>query len=326
MMRSRLAKLIGSRSVLRIVNGMTSPIAPAPVHSGLRLGATYLGDERCDFRVWAPLASEMAVELYQPERRMIPLDKEDGGYWHIVLDQIRPGTRYKFLIDGANAWPDPASQSQPDGVHESSEVVDPAFAWTAAPWHGLPVEDYIIYELHVGTFTYEGTFDAAAEQLSRLKELGITAIELMPVAQFPGSRNWGYDGVYPYAVQASYGGPAGLKRFVDQAHQQGLAVVLDVVYNHLGPEGNYLGQFGPYFTDRYHTPWGQAINFDGPDGAACGTISSKTRCTGSGSITLTACAWTRCTRIFDNSRRHVLADMADAVHSFGHSNTSARSQ
>ena len=145
-----------------------------------------------------------------------------------------------------------------------SRIVDPRFEWTDAAWFGLPLRDYILYELHVGTFQRAGTFDGVVARLPELKELGITAIELMPVAQFPGTRNWGYDGVYPFAVQDSYGGPAGLKRLVNAAHRQGLAVVLDVVYNHLGPEGNYLGEFAPYFTDRYRTPWGPALNFDGP--------------------------------------------------------------
>lgn len=297
---------------------MSSPSASTLAGIGDRIGATYLGEQRCEFRVWAPFAGGMAVDLYSPERRTERLVREPGGYWSAVLAGVAPGARYKFLIDGAKAFPDPASRFQPDGVHEPSAVADPEFAWSAAQWHGLSVEDYIIYELHVGTFTREGTFDAAAGQLARLKDLGITAIELMPVAQFPGARNWGYDGVYPYAVQASYGGPGGLKRFVDQAHQYGLAVMLDVVYNHLGPEGNYFGQFGPYFTDRYRTPWGQAIDFDGPDSAAVRHFFVEN-----------ALYWVRDFRIdglrldavhaiFDHSGRHILADIADAVHDYGH--------
>lgn len=296
---------------------MTSLTLGAPAQSEMPLGATYLGEERCEFRVWAPKAAEIAVELYHPERRTVPLLQEQGGYWHGVLDRIRPGARYKFLIDGKKAWPDPASHSQPDGVHEASEVVDHSFKWTAAPWHGMPVEEYIIYELHVGTFTYEGSFDAAAEQLPRLRDLGITAIELMPVAQFPGSRNWGYDGVYPYAVQSSYGGPAGLKRFVDCAHREGLAVVLDVVYNHLGPEGNYLGQFGPYFTDRYQTPWGQAIDFDGPDSAAVRHYFIENALHWVREFRIDGLRLDAVHAIFDNSERHVLADLAEAVHAYG---------
>src|SRR5262249_38603477 len=151
--------------------------------------------------------------------------------------------------------PDPASRSQPEGVHGPSELIDPRFDWQEQNWRGIDLADLILYELHVGTFTPPGTFDGVIGQLDRLLDLGINAIEIMPVAQFPGRRNWGYDGVYPFAVQSSYGGAAGLKRLVDAAHQRGVAVVLDVVYNHLGPEGNYFRQFGPYFTDQYRTPW-----------------------------------------------------------------------
>ncbi len=175
-----------------------------------------------------------------------------------------PGTLYRYCLDDQTERPDPASRFQPQGVHGASEVVDTNFAWSDSGWFGIPLERYVLYELHVGTFTPQGTFDAIIPRIHELRELGITAIELMPVAQFPGNRNWGYDGVYPYAVQNSYGGPAAFKRFVNACHQQGMAVVLDVVYNHLGPEGNYLADFGPYFADLYRTPWGQAVNFDGP--------------------------------------------------------------
>jgi maltooligosyltrehalose trehalohydrolase len=193
------------------------------------------------------------------------MERQEKGYHEIVADGIEPGALYYYRLDGQMERPDPASRSQPQGVHGPSQVVTAEFPWKDERWCGLPLRDYVLYELHVGTFTSEGTFDAIRPHLNRLKTLGITAIELMPVAQFPGNRNWGYDGVYPFAVQNSYGGPRGLKRFVNGCHQNGLAVVLDVVYNHLGPEGNYLGDYGPYFTDRYKTPWGSAINFDGPE-------------------------------------------------------------
>jgi maltooligosyltrehalose trehalohydrolase len=180
-----------------------------------------------------------------------------------VIDGVPPGTLYQILIDSELLRPDPASRSQPKGVHGPSAVVDPqSYPWHDRPWQGLPLADFVLYELHVGTFTPEGTFAAVIPRLPVLKELGITALSLMPVAQFPGTRNWGYDGVYPFAVQHSYGGPEGLKRLVDACHQQGMAVVLDVVYNHFGPEGNYTANFGPYTTQRYNTPWGSAINFD----------------------------------------------------------------
>jgi maltooligosyltrehalose trehalohydrolase len=192
------------------------------------------------------------------------MEQMDRGYWTTVVEGVEPECLYLYRLDGNVDRPDPASRYQPQGVHGPSQVVDPRFPWHNDSWQGLPLEDYVIYELHVGAFSGNGTFDAAIGHLDELADLGITAIELMPVAQFPGSRNWGYDGVYPYAVQNSYGGPAGLKRLIDACHHRGMAVILDVVYNHVGPEGNYLGDFGPYFTSRYSTPWGAAMNFDGP--------------------------------------------------------------
>jgi maltooligosyltrehalose trehalohydrolase len=182
---------------------------------------------------------------------------------------VGAGADYVFVVeraDGAVERADPVSRHQPMGVHGPSRVVDPAaFAWTDAAWRGRPLADYVLYELHVGTFSEAGTFDGVIPHLARLAALGITAIELMPIGEFPGARNWGYDGVALYAPQSTYGGPDGLRRLVDAAHHAGLAVVLDVVYNHLGPEGNRLAEFGPYFTDRYRTPWGAAINYDGAD-------------------------------------------------------------
>jgi maltooligosyltrehalose trehalohydrolase len=237
------------------------PIDTAP-------GALWLGGGRTRFRVWAPSVRQLAVRVVSPEARHHALSPVGGGYHEATLAGILPGARYFYDLDGRADRPDPASRLQPEGVHGPSEVVDPAFAWSDSGWRGIPWADVVLYELHVGTFTPAGTFDAAIEQLDRLRELGVTAVELMPLAQFPGTRNWGYDGVYPWAVQHSYGGPAGLKRFVDAAHRRGIAVVLDVVYNHLGPEGNYLSQFGPYFTDHYRTPWGTALNFDGRDSDA----------------------------------------------------------
>ncbi len=184
------------------------------------------------------------------------------GYFLAIADDIPARTLYRYRLDNDKELPDPASRHQPQGVHGPSQVVENCFAWNDSSWRGLPLEKYVLYELHVGTFTSEGTFEAIIPRLRALQKLGITAIELMPAAQFPGNRNWGYDGVYPFAVQATYGGPTALKELVNACHQNGVAVVLDVVYNHLGPEGNYLAHFGPYFTDRYKTPWGQAINFD----------------------------------------------------------------
>jgi maltooligosyltrehalose trehalohydrolase len=234
------------------------------VNKELSLGAAHLGGAHCRFCVWAPFAEKVEVHTIHPQDRILALQSPECGYHHDVLEGINPGTLYRYRLNEEKERPDPASRFQPDGVHSPSQVMDTHFPWDDHTWYGIPLEDYIIYELHVGLFTAEGTFETIIPFLDELKDLGITAIELMPVAQFPGERNWGYDGVYPFAVQSSYGGPDGLKRLVNACHQRGLAVVLDVVYNHLGPEGNYLADFGPYFTDRYRTPWGPAVNFDGP--------------------------------------------------------------
>ncbi|HBE16482.1 MAG TPA: malto-oligosyltrehalose trehalohydrolase [Cyanobacteria bacterium UBA11149] len=229
----------------------------------MKIGATYLGDGLCEFTVWAPLLSEVTLEIITPETRSLPMAQDKWGYWQVTASDIAPGTLYQYQLPGDIIRPDPASHSQPQGVHKSSQVVDQnAFTWKDRNWQGIPLADLIIYELHVGTFTPEGTFEAIISRLPQLQEIGINAIELMPVAQFPGDRNWGYDGVYPFAVQDSYGGVAGLKGLVDACHQQGIAVILDVVYNHLGPEGNYTANFAPYFTNKYQTPWGSALNFD----------------------------------------------------------------
>jgi maltooligosyltrehalose trehalohydrolase len=234
------------------------------VNTDSRLGATYLGDGRCQFLVWAPLASRVEVHLVSPEERIFPLARDAQGYHGATSEGVAPGYRYLYHLDAERERPDPASRFQPQGVYGPSQVVDPSFPWGDRGWSGLPLEEYIIYELHVGTFSGEGTFEAVIPHLDELKALGVTAVELMPVAQFPGERNWGYDGACLFAVQDSYGGPEGLRRLVNACHRQGLAVVLDVVYNHFGPEGNYLADFGPYFTGRYQTPWGAALNFDGP--------------------------------------------------------------
>ncbi|MEX2626893.1 MAG: malto-oligosyltrehalose trehalohydrolase, partial [Ilumatobacteraceae bacterium] len=194
-----------------------------------------------------------------------PVGAGGSGWWGVDVPGVGHGWRYRYSLGGGPWLPDPASGWQPDGVHGASAVVDVGrFAWTDHEWRGVPLAASVIYELHVGTFTPEGTFDAAIGQLDRLAALGVTIVEVMPVNAFPGERNWGYDGVFAYAVQHSYGGPEAFARFVDAAHARGLAVLLDVVYNHLGPEGNVLHQYGPYFTDQYVTPWGPAVNVAGP--------------------------------------------------------------
>ncbi len=228
-----------------------------------QLGAVYRGAGECEFCVWAPLLDHVQVHILTPEDHYVPLRKNAAGY-HTAVTKCEPGSLYKYQLPDENEWPDPASRSQPQGVHGPSEVIDLQTPEQPITWPGIALKDYIIYELHVGTFSASGDFDGIIPQITHLKELGVTAVELMPIAAFPGRRNWGYDGVYPYAVQESYGGPEGLKRLVDALHENGLAVILDVVYNHFGPEGNYLSNFGPYFTDRYCTPWGMALNFDGP--------------------------------------------------------------
>lgn len=215
--------------------------------------------------MWAPLIKDVTVKFISPSEQVVPMEKIDKGYWKSVVKNVFPGSLYFYRLEDKIDRPDPASRFQPDGIHGPSQIIDPnAFLWGDDDWKGIPLKNFIIYELHVGTFTKGGTFESIIPYLDYLKELGITAIELMPVAQFPGNRNWGYDGVYPFAPHNSYGGPHDLKTLVNACHKEGLAVILDVVYNHLGPEGNYLNNFGPYFTDKYKTPWGDAINFDGP--------------------------------------------------------------
>ncbi|MDB5263818.1 MAG: malto-oligosyltrehalose trehalohydrolase, partial [Adhaeribacter sp.] len=226
------------------------------------LGINFSASGEASVVVWAPKAHQVEVNL--PDLNLsIPLKREDFGYWHTQTYQIEPGDNYKFVLNGDKHRPDPASLFQPEGVHGPSQAYNvKEYTWSDGGWKNPDLENYIFYELHTGTFSPAGTFAGLAEKLDYLLELGVTAIEIMPVAQFPGARNWGYDGVFPFAVQDSYGGPAGLQQLVDTCHQKGLAVVLDVVYNHLGPEGNYLGDYGPYFTSKYNTPWGPAINFD----------------------------------------------------------------
>ena len=227
------------------------------------LGATIVPDEGCSFLVWAPRAERVEVHLLDPVERSFELEPGDRGYFHATLRGVGAGTRYRFRLDGGAEHADPASRFQPEGVHGPSEVFDPtAFPWTDAGFNAPALADQVLYELHVGTYTDAGTFDAAAEHLHELVELGVTTVEMMPVAEFPGARNWGYDGVFPYAAESAYGGPVGLQRFVDRAHALGLAVFLDVVYNHVGPEGNVLPSFGPYFSGKYRTPWGEAVNVD----------------------------------------------------------------
>jgi maltooligosyltrehalose trehalohydrolase len=229
-------------------------------HTKRTIGVT-LNKNLAHILLWAPFAD--TVELVFDDHTILPLFKQDFGYWCNKTSQLKAGDCYEFIINGNKKLPDPASLSQPYGVHAASMVMDvQAFEWTDQQWQNPQLDTYIIYELHTGTFTTNGNFKGISEKLDHLISLGITAIELMPVAAFPGNRNWGYDGVFPFAVHSAYGGAQELQMLVDHCHKKGLAVILDVVYNHLGPEGNYLPEFAPYLTDKYKTPWGKAINFD----------------------------------------------------------------
>jgi maltooligosyltrehalose trehalohydrolase len=281
----------------------TAPFGATPDATGTR------------FQVWAPRARTVAVRLASGGAEH-PLAAEGDGVFAAHVPGVGAGADYQLVLDGERALPDPTSRWQPHGVHGASRVVDPrAFAWTDDGWRGLPaMADYVIYELHVGTFTREGTFDAIVPRLAALRDLGVTAIELLPVAAFPGTRNWGYDGVHLYAPQHSYGGPEGLRRLVDAAHAHGLAMVLDVVYNHYGPEGNYLDAFGPYFTDRYETPWGRAVNFEGDEGAQVRRHVVENARHWIAEYHVDALRLDAIHGIFDRSPRHVLADLTDAVH------------
>jgi malto-oligosyltrehalose trehalohydrolase len=225
-------------------------------------GAEVLPDGSVQFRLWAPAAKSVDLVL---EKKSAPMKKREEGWFELIELAAGPGTRYRYRIDGGQLVPDPASRFQPQDVDGPSEVIDPAsYRWKTGAWQGRDWREAVLYELHVGTFTPEGTYRGVIKKLAHLKETGVTAIELMPLADFAGRRNWGYDGVLPYAPDSAYGRPEDLKALVDAAHEAGLMVFLDVVYNHFGPKGNYLGLYAPqFFTTRHRTPWGAAINFDG---------------------------------------------------------------
>jgi maltooligosyltrehalose trehalohydrolase len=262
--------------------------------------------------VWAPGQAAVSVRLDDPDRTL-RLSAAAGGTFEAVVEDVAPGRRYRYVLDDGAALPDPASAWQPDGVHGPSAVVGRDHPWTDAGWRGVPLEDAVLYELHVGTFTPAGTFASAVERLPDLVELGVTVVELMPVAEFPGGRNWGYDGVFPFAAQSTYGGPGGLRDLVDACHAAGLGVCLDVVYNHLGPEGNVLPRFGPYFTDRYRTPWGDAVNVDaaGADGVRRYLVQNALRWFED--FHLDALRLDAVHAIADTSARPFLAELADAT-------------
>ena len=229
----------------------------------LSFGARPLGDGSTVFRVWAPRAERLEVKVLCEGARTFPLEEVGGGVFEARVEGVAAGADYFYVVNG-DERPDPVSRSQPAGVHGPSRVVEPEeFGWTDGGWRGLALKDYVVYELHAGAFTPEGTFEAIIPKLAHLKSLGVTAVELMPVAEFPGARNWGYDGAHLYAPQSTYGGPDGLKRLIDACHREGLAFILDVVYNHLGPEGNYAGEYMPLYSEAHKSPWGAGLNFDG---------------------------------------------------------------
>jgi maltooligosyltrehalose trehalohydrolase len=231
-----------------------------------KVGCFETGENEMDFVVWAPGHKKMELKILASDASPQRMVQDEWGYWKITLPGLTAGTRYVYLLEDGSEQADPASVSQPEGVHGPSEVVNRSFDWTDETWKGLAIEDLIIYELHTGTFTKEGTFKGIEKKLDYLKALGINAIEIMPVAEFSGTRNWGYDGVFPFAIHRTYGKMDDLKALVDAAHKKEIAVLLDVVYNHMGPEGSCLKAFTPdYFSDKYHTPWGDALNFDGPN-------------------------------------------------------------
>jgi maltooligosyltrehalose trehalohydrolase len=279
----------------------------------MEFGAKLLGDGRCRFSVWAPEKSAVSVVLLGGERKAVKMIPGCGGF-HSVETAAAAGSRYVFRMPDGREFPDPASRFQPEGVHGPSSVADlGAFEWEDEGFVPRALREAVIYEMHAGAFTPEGTFAAAIPRLRDLSELGVTAVELMPVAQFPGSRNWGYDGVYPYAVQNSYGGPEELQRFVNAAHRTGLSVILDVVYNHLGPEGNYFGKYGPFFTGRYSTPWGQAVNFDGACSDAVREFFIQNALYWFREFHIDALRLDAVHGIFDFSARHFLAELQERV-------------
>jgi maltooligosyltrehalose trehalohydrolase len=281
-----------------------------------RAGLTRINAENCHWRVWAPNARKIELVLgVGADALRLPMEPEPRGFFGLTTPMPSAGMRYAYALDGRDPLPDPGSRWQPDGVHEASAVFfTDQFVWDEGSWKGVDREDLVIYELHVGTFTPEGTFDAILPRIDDLLDLGLTAIELMPVAQFPGRKSWGYDGVQPFAVQDSYGGPEGLKRLVESCHKVGMAVFLDVIYNHFGPEGNDLPAFGPYLTEKYKTDWGAALNFDD---RGCDAVRAM--------VLDNVRMWIKDYRfdglrldaadqIFDRSPRHILSEVAEVAH------------
>lgn len=284
----------------------------------MKLGANIIEGNRTRFLVWAPCCEEVELKILSQPVQHIPMYKVEGGYYEAVVEGVGPGEKYVYILDGKVERSDPASRSQFLNIHEPSEVVDPCeFKWEDADWNNIPLEEYIIYELHIGTYTTEGLFCSLIEKIGYLKELGINAIELMPVAQFSGQHNWGYDGVYFFAPQKSYGGPSALKALINACHKNNIAVILDVVYNHFGAEGNNFEEFGPYYTDKYKTPWGKAVNYDGPGSEEVRRYILDNVLYWITEYHIDALRLDAIHAIFDNSPKHLLEEMSDRVRELG---------
>lgn len=286
----------------------------------LEMGAQVIEGERVRFRVWAPTARAVEVELYPWPEGIVRhrMEHEGDSVWSAVVE-APAGILYRYRLDEEWGYPDPCSRSQPEGVHGPSQVIAPqAFRWTDDAWPGLDPQTLVIYELHVGTYTHEGTFDALTGQLDALRSLGVTALELMPVMEFPGRRNWGYDAAHLFAPASVYGGPEALRRLVDAAHARGLGIILDVVYNHLGPEGNYLRAYSPdYFTDRYQTPWGDAVNFDGRNSAWVRRYFVDNALYWLHEYHIDGLRLDATHRMYDGGPKHILQELSEAIHERG---------
>ena len=280
----------------------------------VRFGANVQADGRTAFGFWAPTQETISIRI-EGRSQTLPMQKQAGGWFSLVTDQARAGDRYTFVLADGQAVPDPASRFQPQDAAGPSEIIDPtAFRWTDAAWKGRPWEECILYELHVGSFTAAGTYRGAIEKLDHLVELGVTAIELMPLADFPGDRNWGYDGVMLYAPDGSYGRPDDLRALVDAAHARGLMVFLDVVYNHFGPEGNYLGGYAPQlFSEKHKTPWGSAINYGEEGSEAVRELVIGNACYWISEFHFDGLRLDAVHAIVDESEKHVLEELAERV-------------
>ncbi|HYD30035.1 MAG TPA: malto-oligosyltrehalose trehalohydrolase, partial [Azospirillaceae bacterium] len=295
--------------------------APAPTTATgttrahpMPFGAEVQADGSVRFALWAPAHGALHLRI-EEDGATAPMTARGDGWHELTTAQAQAGTRYRYILPGGQAVPDPASRFQPDDVHGPSEVIDPTvYRWNDADWRGRPWEETVLYELHVGTFTPEGSFRSVIDRLDHLVELGVTAVELMPVADFPGHRNWGYDGVLPYAPDSAYGRPEDLKALVDAAHGKGLMVFLDVVYNHFGPEGNYLSLYAPaFFTDRHKTPWGQAINYDGADSRPVRDFVIHNAMYWIEEFHLDGLRFDAVHAIIDDSPKHLLEELAERV-------------